>query len=79
MSTSDEHSAKQRMEAQENYERIMKKIEPFIPRPTKLKPRPREVWRRGEDLPEEFEERFMIEHHLTTRSSRDDTSESASR
>ena len=63
MSTSDAHSAKKRMEAQENYERIMKKIEPFIPRPTKLKPRPREVWRRGEDLPEEFEERFMIEHH----------------
>lgn len=57
------------MEAQQNYERIMKKIEPFITRPAKLKPRPREVWRRGEELPEEFNDgRYRIEHHMAPRS-----------
>ena len=68
MSTSDTHTARKRTEAQKNYERIMKKIEPFIPRSEKPKPPPREVWRRGEDVPGEFEERFRIEHHMATRS-----------
>ncbi len=68
MSKSDAHTDSRRTEAQKNYERIMEKIKPFIPRQEKPKPRPREVWRRGEDFPEEFNERFRIEHHLTTRS-----------
>ena len=78
MSKSDEHAARKRIDAQNNYERIMETIKPFIQRHEKPKPRPREVWRRGEDFPEEFNERFRIEHHLT-RSSRDSTSENASR
>ena len=56
-----------RTEAQKNYERIMKKIEPFIRRPENTKPRPRDVWRRGEDVAAEHEERFIIEHHVAAR------------
>lgn len=53
-------------EALKNYERIMKKIEPFIRRPEEPEPRPREVWRRGEDVAAEHEDRFIIEHHGDT-------------
>ena len=57
------------MDAQKNYERIMETIKPFIQRHEKPKPRPREVWRRGEDLPEEFNDgRYRIEHHMAPRS-----------
>ena len=77
--SSDAHASSKRTEAQKNYERIMKRIEPFIPRSEKLKPRPREVWRRGEDVSGESDERFIIEHHAATRTSRDSTSENASR
>ena len=57
------------MDAQKNYERIMKTIKPFIQRHEKPKPRPHEVWRRGEELPEEFNDgRYRIEHHMAPRS-----------
>ena len=71
MSTRDDSPpANKKTKAQKNYERIMKTIEPFIPRPEKSQPPPRDVWRRGEDLPGEFEERFSIEHHAAPRQRR---------
>ena len=51
MSKSDEDRAEKRRNAQQNYERIMKTIEPFIPQPDKPKLPSREVWRHGDSIP----------------------------
>lgn len=68
MSKSDPQAERKGLEDQADYERIMKEIAPFISRSKKLKTRPREVWRRGEDVPGDFGDRFRIVHHMATRS-----------
>lgn len=70
MTKSHTNRTDENLGVQENFERVMKRIEPFIPRPKKPKLHPPEVWRRGEDMPEDYKGRFWTEHHVT-RSSRE--------
>ena len=61
MSESSSKDSERIAAAKQRYDRIMKKIEPFVRHRDEETPRTRGVWRRGEDLPEETGERFRIE------------------
>ena len=63
MMKSEADKSTRREEAQRRYEKIMKKIEPFIPQTETKRPLPPDVWRRGDELPDHSQERFRIESY----------------